>query len=337
MNTVLVVVVNYRTGGLTVECLRSLAAEVAACPGTQVTVVDNCSGDGSADLIAAAIEREGWSAWATLVRAPVNGGFSYGNNFAVRRALASAHPPDGYWLLNPDTQARPGALRALTDFLDQHPWVGIVGSSLENADGSRWPHAFRFPSLQSELISGLRLKAVAALLKKHVVMMTMGDTAEQVDWLPGASMMVRREVFESVGLLDEGYFLYYEETDFCLAARRASWECWYVPQSRVMHHAGQSTGVTGERGLGNRRPQYWFESRRRYFVKNHGWFYAALTDFAWALSFLTLALRSKIQRKPATHPPHYLRDFLRNSAMFHRDLPINAAVANGSRGRPGGH
>jgi N-acetylglucosaminyl-diphospho-decaprenol L-rhamnosyltransferase len=331
MNTVLIVVVNYRTGSLAVECLRSLAGDVASSPGTRVAVVDNCSGDGSADVIAAAIEREGWSTWATLQRAPVNGGFSYGNNFAVRAALASAQAPACFWLLNPDTRIHPGALRALLDFLAAHPWVGIVGSSLENSDGTRWPHAFRFPSLQSELVSGLRLKAVAALLKKHVVMMTMGDTAERVDWLPGASMMVRREVFESVGLMDEGYFLYYEETDFCLAARRAGWECWYVPQSRVMHHAGQSTGVTGEQGLSNRRPQYWFDSRRRYFVKNHGWFYAALTDLVWSLSFLTLTLRSKIQRKPATHPPHYLRDFLRNSAMFHRDLPINAVVAGARR------
>jgi len=331
MSTVLVVVVNYRTGALTVECLRSLAAEVAACPGTQVAVVDNCSGDGSADVIAAAIEREGWSAWATLLRAPINGGFSYGNNFAVRRALASADPPDAFWLLNPDTQVRAGALSALVDFLHAHPWVGIVGSSLEGSDGVVWAHAFRFPTLLSEVSRGLRLRIVAELLKNHMVMMTMGDTAERVDWLPGASMMVRREVFESVGLMDEGYFLYFEETDFCLAARRANWECWYVPQSRVMHHAGQSTGVTGEQGSLNRRPQYWFDSRRRYFVKNHGWFYAALTDLVWSLCFLTLKLRSKIQRKSIDHPPYYMRDFLRNSAMFHRDLPINAVVAGAQR------
>lgn len=327
MNTVLIVVVNYRTGRLAIECLRSLASEVASWPGTRVEVVDNCSGDGSGDVIAQAIEREGWSAWAALRRAPVNGGFSYGNNFAVRAALASADPPGCFWLLNPDTEVRPGALRALLDFLAAHPWVGIVGSSLENADGSSWPHAFRFPSLRSELVSGLRLKVVAALLKKHVVMMTMDDTAERVDWLPGASMMVRREVFESVGLMDEGYFLYYEETDFCLAARHAGWECWYVPQSRVMHHAGQSTGVTGTQGLVNRRPSYWFESRRRYFVKNHGWLYAVATDLVWALSFMTQQVSRRLQRKPLDHPPRYLRDFLRHSAMFHLGVPANPALA----------
>jgi hypothetical protein len=329
--SVLVVIVNYRTGSLTVECLRSLVGEVASCPGTRVTVVDNCSGDGSADLIAAAIEREGWSGWATLLRAPVNGGFSYGNNHALRPALASDDPPPFFWLLNPDTQVRSGALRALLDFLDQHPWVGIAGSSFEGADGQVWPHAFRFPTLLSELASGLRLRAAAVLLKNHIGLLTMGHQAERVDWLPGASMMVRREVFESAGLMDEGYFLYYEETDFCLAARRASWECWYVPQSRVMHHAGKSTGVSGAHRTVNRRPQYWFDSRRRYFVKNHGWLYAALTDLVWSLSFLTLKLRSKIQRKPIEHPPFYLRDFLRNSAMFHTDMPINAVIAGAQR------
>jgi len=325
--SVLIVIVNYRTGGLTVDCLRSLAGEVASRPGTRVDVVDNCSADGSAELIAAAIEREGWAGWATLRRAPVNGGFSYGNNFAARPALASADPPAAIWLLNPDTEVRPGALNGLLDFLERHPWVGIVGSAFEWPDGRVWPHAFRFPTMLSELASGLRLRAMSALLKNHEGLLTMGEQAERVDWLPGASMMVRREVFESVGLMDEGYFLYYEETDFCLAARRANWECWYVPQSRVMHHAGKSTGVSGVHRTVNRRPQYWFDSRRRYFIKNHGWLYAALTDLVWSLSFLTLKLRSKIQRKPIEHPPFYLRDFLRHSALFHTDMPMNAVVA----------
>lgn len=327
----LVVIVNFRTAALVVNCLRSLARELPACPPAQVVVVDNCSGDGSAETIAAAIEAEGWSGWARLHPADVNGGFSYGNNCGIRPALAAADPPDFFWLLNPDTEVRPGALRVLLDFLQAHPRVGIAGSSFELADGQLWPHAFRFPSIWSELASGLRLGVIGALLKHRTVLLRMGDHAERVDWLPGASMLIRREVFADVGLMDEGYFLYFEETDFCLEAARANWECWYVPQSRVMHIAGQSTGVTGQRAAVQRRPKYWFESRRRYWIKNHGWLYAAATDLVWVLAHSVWQVRRVVQRKPAADPPGLLRDFLRNSALFHRSVPINARSTGAAR------
>ncbi len=331
----LVAIVNYRTGALVVECLRSLAGEIAACPGLRVIVVDNRSGDGSDGLIAAAIAQEGWSGWAELVRAPVNGGFSYGNNMAVRVARESRRPqPAYYWILNPDTQVRPGALSELIDFLEANPKAGIAGSRLFNGDGSPWPFAFRFPSIWSELASGLRLGFAGRLLEKHVVLRRMGDQAEQVDWLPGASMLVRREVFDTVGLMDEGYFLYFEETDFCLAARRAGWATWYVPQSGVMHIAGQSTGVTGEHAAVKRRPQYWFESRRRYWVKNHGRAYAGATDLVWSVAYLSWRVRNLFQRKPSDYPPHFLRDILRNSALFHRGMPTSAAAISPYHGHP---
>jgi N-acetylglucosaminyl-diphospho-decaprenol L-rhamnosyltransferase len=329
-----VAIVNYRTGGLAVDCLRSLWPEVQACPGTQVTVVDNCSGDGSAEVIASAIAAEGWSGWAQLHRAPVNGGFSYGNNQVVRPALASSNPPDYFWLLNPDTQIQPGALRVLVDFMQTHPQVGIAGSSFLLGNGELWPYAFRFPSVWSELANGLRLGIVGKLLKNHVGLRRMGSEAEQVDWLPGASMLVRREVFEAVGLMDEGYFLYFEETDFSLAARRAGWQTWYVPQSCVQHFVGQSTGVSGHHAALKRRPQYWFDSRRRYWVKNHGRAYAALTDVVWALAFSTWKLRNLIQRKPADYPPYFFGDLLRNSALFHSGLPTSTAATQTAHGHP---
>jgi len=314
-----------------VACLRTLAVEVAVLGGVDAVVVDNCSGDDSVEVIDHAIEQEGWQAWATVVRAPVNGGFSYGNNFAVRPALAQAAPPDYFWVLNPDTELRPGALRELLAFMQPRPRVGIAGSSFEISTGELWPHAFRFPSIWSEVASALRLAVVGRLLARHVVLLTMGSAPERVDWLPGASMLIRREVFEQVGLMDEGYFLYFEETDFCLAAARAGWECWYVPQSRVMHIAGQSTGITGLQAAQNRRPVYWFESRRRYWIKQHGWWYAALTDLAWMLCFSIWQLRRALQRKPRVDPPHLLLDFARNSALLHISMPGNRMLAQGAR------
>ncbi len=326
-NRVRVVIVNYRTGGHVVACLRSLVQEVAAVGGVEVVVVDNCSGDDSIDAIDRAIDSERWRAWACVVRAPLNGGFAYGNNLAVRPALAQPAPPQYFWILNPDTEVRPGALARLLEFVEQRPRAGIAGSSFELADGSLWPHAFRFPTIWSEIATALRLKVVGRLLSRRVVLLTMGDSPERVDWLPGASMLVRREVFEQVGLMDEGYFLYFEETDFCLRAARAGWECWYVPASRVMHIAGQSTGVTTPGAAPIRRPAYWFESRRRYWIKQHGWCYAALTDLAWTLCFSLWQVRRVLQRKPRVDPPRMLSDFVCNSALLHTSMPGNRMLA----------
>ncbi|MDX2240604.1 MAG: glycosyltransferase family 2 protein [Leptolyngbyaceae cyanobacterium bins.302] len=308
--------VNYRTPQLTVNCLRALADEVKSVPGTRAVVVDNNSGDGSVDTIRTAIAVEAWDEWASVLPSDYNGGYAYGNNLAIRPALQSPNPPAYVLLLNSDAQVRPGALKALVDYLEHHPTVGIVGSAMINPDGTSWSTAFRFPSILSELESSVRLGIVSKLLSNWKVPQAMGDQPQQVDWLPGASMMIRREVFDSIGLMDEEYFLYYEETDFCLQAKRAGWACCYVPESQVMHIAGQSTGVTARGTAPKRLPQYVFDSRRRYFVKNHGFLYAVLTDFVWSLGYSLWSVRRVLQRKPDTDPPYLFSDSLRNSVLF---------------------
>lgn len=326
----LVAIVNYRTASLVVACLRSLASEGPMQPGGfRVMVVDNASGDGSANHIREAIVAERWGDWAEVREAPRNGGFSYGNNLAVREALQWACPPDQIWLLNPDTVVQPGAVARLTDFLRRHPRAGIVGSGIDNDDGEAWPYAFRFPSIASELENGLRLGLVTRVLRSRLVARRMGPQAATADWVSGASMMVRREVFEQIGLMDEGYFLYFEETDFCRRAGEAGWEVWYEPAARVMHIAGQSTGVTGRQTVIPRRPSYWFESRRRYFVKHHGRFYAALADIAWIVAFSTWRLRRRFQRKEDTDPPRMLGDFLAHSVLRHPRWTPGTATTKG--------
>lgn len=312
----LIVIVNYRTGRLVVDCLRSLVSEVRGRPGTRVVVVDNQSGDDSVKVLHEAIDEFGWSDWVSLTVAPRNGGFAYGNNLSIRKALATESPPAYYWLLNPDTQVRPGALSALTGFLDRNPAVGVAGGMLEESDGSPWPFAFRFPSVLSELERGMRLSVVTRLLARWRVVHEMDARDAEVDWVCGANMMVRRQVFDSVGLMDEKYFLYFEETDFCLQAKRAGWASWYVPSCRVMHIAGQSTGLTGEHVALRRMPTYWFDSRRRYFLKNHNRAYAIAADLAWIVSFFTYQVRKRVQRKQDFDPPRLLSDFIRNSSLL---------------------
>lgn len=310
----LVAIVNYRTPRLVVDCLASLAPEVQALGNVRVVVADNASGDGSPERIRAAIEDHGWGGWASLLELDGNGGFSAGNNAVIAPALASVDPPppDYVLLLNSDTVVFANALGSLMEFMDARPDVGIAGSRLEDPDGAHQKSCFRFHSVLSEFDSGLKLGVVTRLLRNHVVTIPpQTDKAHAIDWVAGASMLVRREVFEEIGLLDPGYFLYFEESDFCLKARRAGWACWYVPTSRVLHLVGQSTGVTSIREAISRRPRYWFESRRRYFVKNHGRLYAFCADAAWVTGFALWRIRRVVQGKPDRDPPHMLWDFLR--------------------------
>jgi len=318
---VTVIIVTYRTAALTIACLNSLVAE-RATPGISLraVVVDNASGD--APSIGAAIDRQGWGSWVKLVEAPRNGGFAYGNNLGVAHACAE-RPPDYFHMLNPDTVVRPGAIRFLVEFLEGHPDVGIAGSSFESADGSGWPIAFRFPSLLSELETGLKLGIVSRVLKPWAVARIMGSEAQQIDWGAGASMMVRRALLDRIGGLDESYFLFFEETEFCWRAKRAGYSMWYVPKSRVMHIAGQSTKLDERNAALKRLPAYWFESRRRYFMTTRGFVGALFIDltaiFANALGSFRLILQGRRDRVV----PHYVADLWRHSVVHRRNRVLD--------------
>lgn len=315
-----VVIVNYRTAGLVVDCLRSLAPEVAALPGTRVVVVDNASGDGSAGRIQAAIAAEGFGAWAEAVPLPDNRGFSAGNNAALRRLLAAPAPPGWFLLLNPDTVVRPGALAALLECGEASPDTGIVGSRLEDPDGTPQPSTFRFHGVLTQLDGALSLGPASRLLARWALVQPPPPPGGRVGWVSGASLLVRREVLEGIGLLDEGYFLYYEEVDLCLRAARAGWACRHEPRSRVVHLVGKATGVDPARAV-RRLPDYVLESRRRYFVKNFGRAYAALADLAWLAGHLAWRLRMRLQGRPERAEPGVLRQFLRLGALRPGALP----------------
>ena len=307
-----VVIVNYRTPALVVDCLRTLAAEAAAEPDLRAVVVDNASGDDSLAVIGSAIRDEAWT-WAELKPLDRNGGFAFGNNAAVRHLLGGPNPPAYIWLLNPDTLVRPGAATALTDFMEAHPAVGIAGGRLEFPDGTPQTAAFRFPSLAAEMEDTIRIGLVTKILGRFRVPGPIRGVPHPTDWVNGASMMVRREVFDTVGLMDEGFFLYFEETDLCRRAKRSGWPVWHVPASRVVHLEGQSTGVTGANLSKKPRPTYWFDSRARYFRKHLGGAYALLADVIFAVGFALWRIQRRVRGKPDPDPPGLLRDFIRHA------------------------
>jgi N-acetylglucosaminyl-diphospho-decaprenol L-rhamnosyltransferase len=311
---VAVAIVSYKSAQLTIDCLSSIEAERSTSRvRIRVVVVDNASGD--APAIAEAIEKNFWSSWVTLVRAPRNGGFAYGNNLAFRLAQNDG-PSDYFHLLNPDTVVRKGAIGALVRFLEAHPDVGIVGSRFENLDGSDWPIAFRFPSILSEIESGLQLRLASRILQRWAVAVEMSLMPQPVDWVPGASMMIRPQVFDAIGGFDETYFLYFEETDFCFRAKKAGYSTWYVPESRVMHIAGQSTKLTLRNEASKRLPSYWFESRRRYFMASYGTARAMAVDVVALLANTLGHLKRMAQRRLDRGVPHFLRDLAYHSVLW---------------------
>ena len=314
--SIAIALVNYCARDLTVDCLRSLEPEVALWPGCEVVVADNASPDGSGAEIAKAIQDSGWSHWARVLALPKNGGFSYGNNGIIREQLARTDAPVYIWLLNTDTIVRPGALRALIEFMEMHPNAGFAGSGLEFPDATRQCSAFRFHSIGSEFEGSVNLGIITRLMKSSVVAPRLSGQGGRYDWLSGASMLTRTSVFHDVGLMDEDYFLYYEETDFCRRALAHGWTCWYVPESRVIHLVGKSTGVTDVASRGKRRARYWFQSRRRYFLKHHGLVYATLADLALAVGTAFSLLRHVIERRPSAVPQHFLWDLARESAVL---------------------
>ncbi len=318
--SVAIVIVNYKTAPLTIDCLRSLVAEREQV-NFKVVVVDNDSQDGSLVTIETAINKEGWSDWAKVVAADYNGGFSYGNNFAIRSLLHDSDAPKYIHLLNSDTVIKPNAIKTLVAFLDNHPKVGIVGSRLISGDGDLYHSSFQFHSFLTELDRGFSMAVLSKLMRPWVYEYVHPTGATQTDWVAGASMMIRSDVFADVGLMDETYFLYYEEMDFCLLANRAGWECWHIPESVAVHFEGSTTGVNNTQSKTKRRPKYWFDSRRRYFLKNHGAVHTILADMAWLIGFSAWKLRNLIQKKPDAHPEHFLLDSLMNS-VFVRGFKI---------------
>jgi N-acetylglucosaminyl-diphospho-decaprenol L-rhamnosyltransferase len=309
----LVVIVNYRVAHLAIDCLHSVADEITRIPDTHVAVCENGTGDDSTQRIQKAIDENGWGAWCTLTALDVNLGFTGGNNIILRPAMQSPQPPQYFLLLNADTIVRTKAFKALVDYMDQNQKVGIAGSRLEDLDGTPQRSAFRFQTPLSEFEGNLKLGLVSRLLKGWIVAPPVVDHAFETDWVSGASMIIRREVFEQIGLLDEGYYTYFDDIDFCFNAKKHGWPTWYVPASRVVHLVGQSTGVTKRP---KRFPPYLFEARRRYFLKNYGPVYAALADAASIVGLSLWRLRVLLTGKEDLTAPSLLRDSIRHSVFL---------------------
>ena len=304
---ILTVILNYRTAQMTLESAKCALREMEGIAG-EVVIVDNDSGDGSYETLTEAVRAAGWSR-VRVVQSGRNGGFGAGNNFGIRAGLSDGREPDYIYLLNSDAFPGTGAIRALIDAMEANPRIGFAGSYIHGADGEPHTTAFRHPSIWSEFESTARTGPVTRLLKKHVVSLPISKTTCEVGWVAGASVLMRREALDEIGLFDERFFLYFEETDLLRRGRRAGWGTLYVPESSVTHIGSVSTGMK----TWQRMPGYWFDSRLHYFVKNHGPLYAGAATLAALAGGLISQSRRLLRHKPETDLPYFLRDLASHS------------------------
>ena len=230
---VAIVIVNYESYPELHECLASLAEEAAR--GRRVVVVDHVSRDAAADVV----DRD--FPYVRLLRVPANEGFAAGVN---RGARESDEP---YLLLvNPDSIVDPGLVDGLVQWLSAHPDVAVVGPRLLNADGTIQASARRFPGFTTA-VAGRSSWLTRVLPRNPLTRLNLPaleappDAPIDVDWVSGACMLVRREAFEAVGGMDEGFFLYWEDADFCRRVKTAGWRTVYLPQITSMHIGGRSS------------------------------------------------------------------------------------------------
>jgi N-acetylglucosaminyl-diphospho-decaprenol L-rhamnosyltransferase len=307
MAQVLTIILNWRTAEMTLKAAEAALRAMEPIQGA-ITIVDNDSGDGSFELLTAAVAQRGWHR-VRVIQSGRNGGFGAGNNVGVKAGLPDGTKPDFVYLLNSDAFPAPDAIRALRDHLLSHPATGFAGSYIHGPDGEAHRTAFRFPSIAGEFEGAIRLGLVSRLLKRHIVAAPLPTQTSRVDWLAGASIMMRQSVLDQVGLFDETFFLYFEETELCHRAARAGWPTDYVVESRVEHIGSVSTGMK----TWARVPQFWLDSRAYYFRKVHGRAYATMATLAHVAGGVLWRARLLVQRKDRGDPPYFLRDLITHS------------------------
>lgn len=292
-----IVILNYNTREVLRDCLTSLSH--ARGIDLQTIVVDNCSGDGSAEMVTRDFPQ------VRLIASPHNGGYAYGNNLGLREFLARQDPPRALLLLNTDTVVPPEALRGLMDFLDAHPEAGVVGPKLVLRDGSLDLACRRsFPTPE---VSFYRMVGLSKLFphsrrfgRYNLTYLDENQTAE-VDSVVGACMLMRAEALQRAGLLDESFFMYGEDLDLALRIKEHGWKVYYYPGVQVLHYKRESSKQSPRARVEFYRAMYIFY-RKHYARATPLWLHALVLGGiavrgGWALA------REMLRPLPA--PPNY--------------------------------
>lgn len=273
------VIVNYRTPQLTCSALASLRRELDS-ERDVAFVVENGSGDDSSRQITEWIEENPDGPETKLVESADNRGFAAGNNLVLTVVNA-----EYFLLLNSDARLRPGALHALLQVAQDRPRAGLIGVGLEGPDGATQTSCFRFPSPISELIDAAASGPITKFLHRWNVPLEATSSPSSPDWTSFACVMLRREALEAAGPMDENYFLYYEDVDYCRRVHNAGFEVACAPDAHVIHDHGGSSPVPEHIRLRSRPPAYLYESRARYFRLYYGRLGLAVANLLWTIGY----------------------------------------------------
>jgi len=287
-----VVVINYKTPQLVCDALNSLEGKINL-KSDHVVVVDNDSQDESVKHISSFIQSKSWNNWVSIVQSTSNAGFSAGNNLGIRSVDAQY-----YLLLNSDAYVHENAVECLRVAADSHPRAGIIGPRLEWPDGSQQVSCFYNLSPVNSFLqsakTGIFTKLFVFFGSKEVAIPLVQHNISQPEWLSFACVLLRGEMVKEIGFMDEGYFMYREDNDYCRRAINAGWELEYVDESHVVHLNKGSSNQT----IIKRLPKYYFKSRTRYFLKYYGRHGLFLANIFWSLGRCVSLIREIIERKP---------------------------------------
>lgn len=298
-------IVNYKTPQLVIDCLASFLPALG--DDFKVVIADSDSQDGSVAEINAWLKGNDPAGKCRLIALPVNGGFSAGYNAAMK-----ACPAEFYLLLNSDTVVRPGAIARLLEAAAKYPQAGLFGPRLEWPDETLQVSCFRDHSPFSELITAARTRHVTALLRPYDVPLPVANALQRPPWISFAAVLVRNDVLISAGLLDEGFFLYFEDCEYCHRARKAGWDIMHVPTARIIHLHGQSSQIGEKITTAKRLPRYYYASRTRYFHLRYGVAGPTLANLGWCLGRSISKLRETFGAKKPHLPEVAWKDIWTN-------------------------
>ena len=285
-----IVIINYRTPKLLIDCLTTLLPELNNID-ARVVVIDNYSNDDSPLIIKEWLAKYDTESKVLFVQSDTNDGFAAGNNIGIQ-ALDAKY----YLLLNSDTLVRIGAIQTMLDTISAHPKAGLMSPRLEWPDGKGQESCFRFHSPLSEFMRAAQTGIIDRLLKRSIVALPVQNQMVNPEWTSFACVLIRYEVFQQIGLLDEGYFMYFEDAEFCHRANKSGWKIIHNPDARIVHLRGGSSPVKENTKLKKRLPLYYYESRARYFYQLYGWLGLTLANTLWSMGRLISKARQILGR-----------------------------------------
>jgi len=301
MLNLLVIIINYKTPELTKQSVLSVIPQLGE--NDKICLVDNFSQDNSVDYLTKFIKNNNFQDKVNLIASPINGGFSAGNNIGIKSEAAKY-----YLLLNSDAYIKEQALEKLIGKMHESSSIGIVAPQLIWEDGKQQTSCFNYLTPTNAFLNAantgfirrlfnlLDINEVAIPLDKH--------KSTKPEWLSFACILLRGSLIQDIGLMDEGYFMYYEDMDYCHRANIAGWKLAYMHEAKVVH---LNQGASNQEVI-KRLPEYYFKSRSRYFLKFHSHIGLLLANLIWSFGRLISVFREIIERKPS---------------LFHKAMPLD--------------